>query len=190
MRYLDRLLGLCLVLMILFGCGVYQEHDEEPDDAISHAIKDEFDDLIFYQGKQESKDGIVVYNFLIREEKRDTVEAFANYINEMLYDTEKKVSVRGLVRFAYGTVEAFELKNYSDNSLVYPNYDNLSCLYIGHIEEDHDAFWDDYTIYFSFSDIKYLEISDYLFETSNAEGVDWYEIYPGLEDIIVYDTDD
>lgn len=187
MKFNSIILILC-VLIIISGCGQYKEHDRQPDDDFTQAVKDEFDDAFLYYDKQEINTNILRYEFLIKTEDKEDLDDFVRLLNEQLCNQETKIEVVLLTRFTYGAVAAFSLKNFSDRTLQHPDYANFSCLHISYITEEHSSFWDDYTIYYTFPNIERLEISNHLREISETDGIDWYEIWPDLEEVIVYDT--
>ena len=50
--------------------------------------------------------------------------------------------------------------------------------------------WIEPDVYTEIDNIIRLEIPDIMQEKADEEGIDWYEIWPDLEEVIVYETDE
>lgn len=183
------------MLVVLLGCGYfgvgyYESYDRKPDNEFSKKVKEEFGDAIYYQETTGLSNGVVQYTFLIREYSIENIVKLQELANAEIADKETKSTVGIMVDFSHGAQCAFSISNFSNSSLDNPDYDAFSNLRIGYLEFEHDSFWDDVSIYYSLSDIKKLRISDQLQEYADTYEVDWYQIWPGLEDVEVYATSD
>lgn len=185
--------GILIVLFIcllfgLVGCGYYESYDRKPDNSFSSTVKEEFGDDLYYYETSESSMGVIQYQFIIREFRTENIERIAELANDELSSQDDKISISVRLESSRGAERVFSVRNYSDASLNYPNYDKFSCLDIGYLTWDHDPFWDDVSIYYSLPNIRYLRISDRLQEYADTQGIDWHEIWPDLEEVEVYDT--
>ncbi|MBP3755502.1 MAG: hypothetical protein J6I66_11645 [Lachnospiraceae bacterium] len=170
------------------ACGHYIDYDTKPDDNLSLAVKDIFGDAFYYCGKEESDIYGDYYTFQINEKNPDLIRNFVDVLNEQVAESNDKVTVVVCIKQVEVLGEVFSLSNFSDTGLDYADYDGFYDLWIGYLMYDHDSFWDDVNIYSSLVEVKKLEISDLLQEKAEESGIDWYKMWPGLEEVTVYDT--
>lgn len=181
------------ILLIFLGiisissCG-YHDYDLEPDDAFSKEIKIEFEDSVYYRGCDYSDRYGKEYEFQIKTKDPDLVKKFIEYVNNELNGQNEKITVYVSVNVFEGVSGLFSLSNYSEEELDYPDYNNFAYLRINHIREDHDEFWDDINLYSSITGIRKLEVPDKLQNGVNSSEIDWYDIFPDLEEVVVYDA--
>ena len=177
-----------IIIMILCGCGYYKDYDLKPDDELSQAVKDTFGDAFYYNGMEESPIFGHYYTFQINDYNPETIRQFVDLLNEQMSGTDEKVTVVVGIKQVEVLGDAFSVSNFSDTNLDHADYDGFYDLWIGYLMFNHDAFWDDVSIYSSLTEIRKLEVSDHLQEQADATGIDWYELFPNLEEVTVYDT--
>ncbi|MBQ4537090.1 MAG: hypothetical protein II994_05675, partial [Lachnospiraceae bacterium] len=81
------------------------------------------------------------------------------------------------------------LSNYSDDELISPDYTGLQRLEImGKYGEDGSTYlYNDPIVYAEIPDIKCLKVTNLIKERAEAEGIDWYEYWPELESVEVFE---
>ena len=174
--------------IFLTACGHYIDYDTKPDDGLSLAVKDAFGDAFYYCGKEESDVYGDYYTFQINENDPDLIRRFVDVLNEYISESDDKVTVVVGIKQVEVLGQVFSLSNFSDTSLDYPDYDGFYDLWIGYLMYDHDSFWDDVNIYSSLVEVRKIEVSDKLQDKAELTGIDWYELWPNLEEVTVYDT--
>ena len=182
------LIILCVLILPLQACGHYEDYDLKPDDELSKTVKDSFGDAFYYNGMQESTIYGHYYTFQINENNPETIGKLVELLNEQLSNTDEKVTVAVGIKQVEGLGYVFSVSNFSDTNLDHADYDGFYDLWIGYLMYNHDPFWDDVNIYSSLENIKKLEVSDHLQEQAVETGIDWYEVWPDLEEVVVYDT--
>ena len=90
---------------------------------------------------------------------------------------------------AGAALRVFALSNYSDENLDKPDYSGFYCITLGWDVSPAEAFLYDPLTYSQIPNIKKLVISDKMQEKAAENDVDWYELWPDLEEVVVYETD-
>jgi len=184
-----RKILICLIIVaILTGCGHYSGIDLKPDDEFSESVKEKFGDSFHYNAHKETERYGSYYTFEIHDQTLETVTDFYEFANETFCESDKKVTISVGIVLVEGLGEPFSLQNYTNDSTDKPDLEGLYNLHIGHVPFRHDSFWDDLSIYSSFSGIRYLTVTDIIQQQAEEQGIDWYEYWPELENIEIIDT--
>lgn len=88
-----------------------------------------------------------------------------------------------------GTRTIVCLSNYCENDSEYESYETLQCLDIRGAHEENELY-NEVSTYENLKDIKALILEIDINESMEEEGVDWYEIWPDLEHIDIYNEVD
>ena len=185
---------LLLIILLLSGCRhADRRYNHEADDVISTAIYEEIGgEDIYYQGKEVTSENVTTYEYLIVHKERGQLEGLISAVNAVLEaeDINNKISVECRVKDLTFTYTVAELTNYSDKTLREPDYDMLQRLYIGFEMGRDSNLYDEPDYYMSIPNIKYLELPERMQKKAEAENIDWYEIWPELENVEVYYAED
>ena len=185
---------LLLIILLLSGCRpVDYSYNHDADDMISTAIYNEIGgEDIYYQGKEVTSENVTTYEYLIVHQERGQLEQLISAVNAVLVaeDINNKISIECWVRISGAIVLDARLTNYSDDTLREPDYDMLQRLHIGFDIMTHSNLYDQPSCYLSLSKIKCLEIPEKMQQKAAAENIDWYEIWPELENVEVYYVED
>lgn len=169
--------------------GSYSNYGEiEPDDVFSENVMSAVGDCFIYKGKESFDKCGTIYEFFIWKESPESIVAISKAINEYTGIITDQSEIRiedGGAGYYYTVIKLF---NYYDTDQGELNYDGFFSMRIEWNEMS--PIWEDPTVYLSFEGIKRLEIPDKLQEKADEQGVDWYEVWPNLEEVVVYDTGD
>lgn len=179
-----------ILVLIAWGYRIYQDHKYRPLDSISRAVYEELGkDALHYWGKEEEDSGEVVYEYEIMQRDAETLTRFTEAINRSPDSEGKKITVRVYSEFVRGAYSPIvRLQNYSDSNFWRADYDGFYSLYIECDdllpEIDKEVFFDPLT-YVRIEGIRQLNITSQMQQTAEEKGVDWYEYWPDLEEIII-----
>lgn len=187
--------ALCILLAIflLSGCanGRYPDNNAKPDDVVSRAISEVIhSEEIHYQGKETTSNGITYYQYLIIDQKYEQLEPMVSVINSLLHDGEidGKINLDIWVSLPGAIGRTAQLTNYSDSSLEKPDFDSLQGLIIS--GSPGATVYADPSAYFNLQDIRQLLIHKDIQMRAEALNIDWYEIWPNLENVEVFYSED
>jgi len=185
----------CLVIWGIYSYKRYMEDPtypgtqivgKDPDDTFSKNVVSEIDDAYLYFGKRDFAGGITDYNFYLNKCSADSNTLFLKSVNQHITDVYGKTQIvilcgSGVYRCVYS------LRNYENESSYPPFSEGFYYLDFG---PEWDYLSSDLYDYSSIEGIKYVEMPDLMQEKADEEGIDWYEIWPDLEEVIVYETDE
>ena len=184
-----RKMLLCIIILcVLVGCGHYTGRDLKPDDEFSESVKEKFGDSFHYNAHKETERYGSYYTFEIHDQSLETVRNFYEFANESFLGRDEKITVAVGIVQVEGLGVPFSIRNYTDETIDEADLEGLYNLHITHLMFDHDSFWDDLSIYSSFTGIRYLTVTDIIQQQADEEGIDWYEFWPDLESVEVIDT--
>lgn len=165
------------------GFGRTNVYNHQADDVISKTVYETMgSDDIYYQGREIYSDDICCYEYYLAHEKKLEMYRLINIVNTVI--EEEDIHDKIQIRFIMGdtgvlcTVASF--RNYSDASLSQPDYDSLQYLFISG-GPDYNHIYHNARTYIDFKDIRYLGVSEAIQRNAEAQGIDWYEIWPDLE---------
>ena len=184
------------LLIVLCGCGggVVFHSNSKPDDNISETLMDVIDDDFWYIGKREigKNDYGYEYSYLIRKQDPQTFDEILDTIIEFDLQDNKLVQFSFFQETSNGVYDPlFYLKNYAlfaeDQT---DTFSHANCLHIQSVYGAIDEKWRDPYTYTEFECIRVLIIPDSIQTKADDEGIDWFEVWPELEKVIVYDASD
>lgn len=194
MRKRILIIMICIMTVILSGCGHHRHSNRKADDEISRAIYEAVGGKeIYYHGKDESETNVIYYAYLIHTEDHEKVEKVIETVNRMLEQKQidGKISICFRWPFQENASEPlFGLSNFCDEDSKTPEYAKLQSLWITGAESGDETIYNIPSTYKTFQDIKYLEVSEKIQKAAEEEGVDWYEYWPELEGVEVLSTRD
>ncbi len=191
MRKIKKIIGISIVfVLILFGlsrmnrCGNNSPNRGIPYDKFSRAIYREMGDDIWYYYKDKGRSGEKEYYYIIEKCDRDTITRFAKVLNDLAQEEKKKIAIYVEVEDPYGSESVLNLKNYSNDNSEQADYERFYALSISYPDFEEEL--RNPQTYTGIEGIKYLRIDSEMQKRAEEQGIDWYEIWPDLEDVVVY----
>ena len=191
MSKIKKIIGTCIIIaFILFGlsrmnrCGNNSPNRGIPYDKFSRAIYREMGDDIWYYYKNKGRSGEKEYYYIIEKCDRDTITRFSKVLNDLAQEEKKKIAIYVEVEDPYGSESVLNLKNYSNNNSEQADYERFYALSISY--PDFEEGLRNPQTYTGIEGIKYLRIDSEMQKRAEEQGIDWYEIWPDLEDVVVY----
>ena len=191
MRKIKKIIGTCIIIaFILFGlsrmnrCGDNSPNRGIPYDKFSRAIYREMGDDIWYYYKDKGRSGEKEYYYIIEKCDRDTITRFSKVLNDLAQEEKKKIAIYVEVEDPYGSESVLNLKNYSNDNSERADYERFYALSISY--PDFEEGLRNPQTYTGIEGIKYLRIDSEMQKKAEEQGIDWYEVWPDLEDVVVY----
>ena len=191
MRKIKKIIGTCIIIaFILFGlsrmnrCGDNSPNRGIPYDKFSRAIYREMGDDIWYYYKDKGRSGEKEYYYIIEKCDRDTITRFSKVLNDLAQEEKKKIAIYVEVEDPYGSESVLNLKNYSNDNSERADYERFYALSISY--PDFEEGLRNPQTYTGIEGIKYLRIDSEMQKRAEEQRIDWYEIWPDLEDVVVY----
>ena len=184
-------LGVVILSKLNIGVGRYPDNNAKPDDVVSYAIEEVINsEDIHYQGKETTSDGVTYYKYLIIHQKYEQLDPLVSVINSLLQEgkIEGKINLDIWINHSGGNGRTAQLANYSDSSLKAPDYDGLQGLICS--GWPGAIVYADPSVYISLQDIRSLLIDKDMQTRAENRNIDWYEIWPELENVEVYYVED
>ena len=191
MRKVKKIIGISIVfVLILLGlsrvnrCGNNSPNHGTPYDNFSRAIYREMGDDIWYYYKDKGRSGEKEYYYIIEKCDRDTITRFAKVLNDLAQEEKKKIAIYVEVEDPYGSESVLNLKNYSNDNSEQADYERFYALSISYPDFEEEL--RNPQTYTGIEGIKYLRIDSEMQKRAEEQGIDWYEVWPDLEDVVVY----
>ena len=192
MSKIKKIIGTCIIIaFILFGlsrmnrCGNNSPNRGIPYDKFSRAIYREMGDDIWYYYKNKGRSGEKEYYYIIEKCDRDTITRFAKVLNDLAQEEKKKLAIYVEVEDPYGSESVLNLKNYSNDNSEQADYERFYALSISYPDFEEEL--RNPQTYTGIEGIKYLRIDSEMQKRAEEQGIDWYEIWPDLEDVVIID---
>ena len=186
------LIVLCVWKLDLLNPGrLYPEYDAvddfEPDDEFSKNVMAEVEGDFWYRGSEKDGAGVLLYAFEYESDNPDSIVKLVHAVNEYYDLIDGKCRIWIADGPSGATIPMLTLSNYID--IDSQEYDRFGFCYL---KVEYDEYKTDFLqtdIYIGIEGIKRAEIPDRLQEKAAEEGIDGYEVWPELEEIIVFETD-
>ena len=179
---------LAFSVVFLSSCGGNDtRYSKKPDDELSRAIKSEMASEFDYHGREESESGIVFYDFYLEKNEKESIAEFVNIANEIIGND--KITIKIWTRIPGGEGQILGLKNYLERDEKNTVTDHICYLYIKEEEHAMNRLVNDPQLYTSIRGIEELHIDESMQKKAEEAGIDWYEIWPDLETIVVEKDD-
>lgn len=192
-RKIKKIIGISIAfVLILFGlsrmnrCGNNSPNRGIPYDNFSRAIYREMGDDIWYYHKEKGRSGEKEYCFVIEKCDRDTLTRFAKILNNLGQKEKKKIAVYLAIENAHGLESALNLKNYTNDNSEQADYEGFYALSTSYLDNTAQESLKDPQTYTGIEGIKHFRIDSEMQKRAEEQGIDWYEIWPDLEDVVVY----
>ena len=194
MSKIKKIIGTCIIIaFILFGlsrmnrCGNNSPNRGIPYDKFSRAIYREMGDDIWYYYKDKGQSGEKEYYYIIEKCDRDTLTRFSKVLNDLAQEEKKKIAIYVKVENTHGVESVLSLKNYSNDNSEQADYEGFYALSISYFMNSEEKSFKDPQTYTGIEGIKHLRIDSEMQKRAEEQGIDWYEIWPDLEDVVIID---
>ncbi len=156
-----------------------------PADELTRAVRKATGKALYYHGKEESDSGVTEYEYGMREWDKDVITNLVNALNDVVKKKQGKVRVKVYLKISKGLCPVFSVENFSDDGLEAADYDGMYAVCIRKLGDEYDAFCDNPSFYTGIEGIKKLSINAGMKKQAEKEGIDWYELWPDLEEVEV-----
>lgn len=170
----------------------YKRYNKKPDDELSRSVQEAVGEDFYYRGKDEDFFGEVWYEYLIKKKDKVAIAKLVNALNVAVEGEQRIIGVQVCTdAYMQGVLEPlFLVENFSDDGLKAPDYDGMYAIYIYEPDHASDERFCDPSIYTEIEGIRKLCIDSEMQEKAEKQRIDWYEIWPDLEEMLVgYDDD-
>lgn len=165
--------------------GHFVEHNRRPNDKLSRSVKEVVGDDFYYRGKKEEHDsGVTQYEYQIKKQDKEAVANLLNALNDAIRNEQGKIRVMVFAKMSVSGLEpVFSLENFSDDGLGEADYDGMYAIWIGGPDMVEAECFYDPSFYTEIEGIRKLYIAPQMSTRAEKEGIDWYEIWPDLEEV-------
>ena len=177
-----------VILLVLWRnpIGLYKENNQRPNDKLSRSVKEVVGDDFYYQGKEEQDSGVTEYEYLIKKQNEEAVAHLLSALNDAIKNEQGKIRVSVWAKMSVNGLErVFVLENFSDVGLGEADYDGMYAIWIGEPDMVEEECFSDPLFYTGIEGIRKLYIAPQMRTRAEKEEIDWYEIWPDLEEVEV-----
>ncbi len=176
-------------VFVLCGCGSNVVYSKEPEDKYSEYVCENMNVDFSYLGREQAYDGSMVYTYYANYDEitKENITDFMNTVRLLSVNEELKIrfSIGAQTDAGYGG--SCSLQNYmkvSDDTDEYNQFSEMCVFTIGY-EELSDPILMEPGTFTGVTGVKYLRIRKEMQEKAEEEGIDWYDIWPELQEVIV-----
>ncbi len=183
-----RSFGVLFVIsvILLYGCGRYQEYNLKPDDELSRDINSVLGEDFYYLGKEVSKSGEISYKYQIMRLEPEAVKDLVCVVNEHIYNKKSDpIQIIVYTEVPGGRGQMFQIKNHSNDANVLDYSGGMYWLYIREMDISISKEACQPVLYTQIEGIEELCIDKTVQEKAEAEGIDWYSCWPTLKKMTV-----
>lgn len=178
---------LCVLLPILLcGCGRIEYKNKKADDELSKLVYETLGEDVYYVSNEDSQ-GILVYNYLLKKQDKEVLKEFMLAVDVALSQSSEMIFVCMYYPVPGGLDSTFTLRNYSEDSLDKANLNGAKRIYIGYPNISECELFKDMEIYTVLENVQFLYIEKEMQELAEEQGIDWYEVWPTLEEMWIAD---
>ena len=176
-----------VILLVLWRnpIGLYREHNRRPNDKLSRSVKEVVGDDFYYQGKEKCDSGVTRYDYQLKKLERAAITNLVNTLNDAVKNEQGKITVWIGIKIPGGLDPVFSVDNFSDDGLDEADYDGMYAIHIRKPDNTHDTCFDSPSVYTEIEGIRKLTINAEMKKQAEKAGIDWYEIWPDLEEVEV-----
>ena len=168
-----------------YGGGRYREYNKKPDDRLSAAVRDAIGKDYNYHGKEESDSGVTEYEFQVKKLEKDVITNLLNTLNDAVKNEQGKIRVWVGIKIPGALENVLYLENFSDDGLDKADYDGMYAIRIRKPNVANDTCFASPSVYTEIEGIRKLTINVEMKKQAEKEKIDWYELWPDLEEIEV-----
>ncbi len=165
--------------------GVYREYNRRPNDELSCAVRKAAGKDFDYHGKEESDSGVTEYEFQVKKLEKDVITNLLNTLNDAVKNEQGKIRVWVGIKIPGALENVLYLENFSDDGLDKADYDGMYAIRIRKPNVANDTCFASPSVYTEIEGIRKLTINVEMKKQAEKEKIDWYELWPDLEEIEV-----
>ena len=165
-----------------FGIG-HRGHYKKTDDKLSAAVCEAMGTDFVYLGKEESDSGVTEYEYQVKKLEKDAVTNMVNALNDAVENEQGKIRVIVYLGIPGGFEPAFIVENFSDDGLEAADYDGMYAICIQKPDIADGTCFDHPSVYTGIEGIRKLRIDPRMKTQAEKEGIDWYKLWPDLEEV-------
>lgn len=192
-KIINNIIPLMILILFMTSCSYGSSNNSSahrPDDYISKVINDCVDGSFLYQGKESLGSTGIRYDYLCSNLSSDSIREFNKALADINEGLDKPVQIGVSVRVFVDdedTVCCFQ--NYVDldeESL----FTDLCVMVLPYSNINPSADYYEPRLYSNIEGVKYLEVNEIIQIKADDENIDWYDVFPDLEKVYVYDYSD
>ena len=173
---------LCIALLCS-GCGVNRDYrNKKSDDNLSAAVYEAVGEDVFYLFREDIGD-LHEYEFFLNKDDVEIVKHFLEVIDSELTNSEDKIVVSLSCKIPGGREVGVRVSNYTDKSSTGPDLAAAKRVEAFYPEVSFCEAFKNPEVYTVIKDVKYLSISDKLYDAAKDKSIVWNELWPSLEDV-------
>ena len=181
-------IALCVMLLIC-GCGNAHYKNKKADDELSKLVYERLGEDFYYVSKEESQ-GIVCYDYLLKREDKEVVKEFMLTVDGALRQSREKTIVYLACYIPGGLENIVLLENFSANSLDNADLNGAKRILIRWPSVSNCEIFKDPEIYTVLEGVQILEIEKEMQDLADEKGIDWYQVWPTLEEMWIRDGEE
>ena len=182
MRRITLIIITVLLMISLVICGITLYNNSFPDDEISREIRRKMHNDVYYMFKEENGD-ITSYYYLLHKEKRETICALVKTVNASIENGSNKIEICINSKAPHGFETSIVLRNYSDLASENADLKGLQYLAVSYPYFSNRDIYKEPMNYVEINDIRIFEIDEKVQKIAEEEEINWYEVWPELEDM-------
>lgn len=155
---------------------------------ISKAVRTKMHNDVYYMFKEENN-GITSYYYLLHKEKGETISRLVEAVNASMVNGSNKIEICINSKAPHGFETSIVLRNYSDLASENADLKGLQYLAVSYPYFSNRDVYKDPTNYIEINDIRIFKIDEKIQKIAVEEGMDWYKIWPDLEDIEILSSE-
>ena len=188
----DITISFAIAVPIFIWFYILPEYDYKiefisPSDELPRAVRKAAGKDFYYLGKEESDSGVTEYEYEIRTLEKGAIANLVNALNDAVENEQGKITVKVYLEDSGALCPIFSADNFSDAGLEAADYDGMYAICIRKPGDTCDLFGDSPSIYTGIEGIKKLSLNAGMKKQAEKEGIDWYELWPDLEEVEVVD---
>lgn len=190
-KKLKHLMLIFMTIVLFCGCGFDSKRGIDPDDELSASVCDSIGDTFRYLGQKQKPDDVIDYMYFAPYESltSENISNFMNTVASLSVDNTKHIEFNICPQVENGYGGTCSLQNYielsDDGDKKFIEFSEM-CVYTITYQELSDPILTEPSTFIGVEGVKYLIISNRMQEKAEEEGIDWYEIWPDLEDIEIF----
>ena len=177
------------VMLLICGCGNVNYKNKKADDELSKLVYERFGEDFYYVSKEESQ-GIIGYDYLLKREDKEVVKEFMLTVDAALSQSREKTIVYLACYIPGGLEYPISLTNYSNDLLDEADLNGAKRLHIKYPDISRCELFVDPKMYTVIEDVRVLYIEKEMQDLAEEQGIDWYQVWPTLEEMWIRDGEE
>lgn len=123
------------------------------------------------------------YEYQIKKKDKAAITNLVNALNDAVENEQGKIRVIVYLGIPGGFEPAFIVENFSDDGLEAADYDGMYAICIQKPDIADGTCFDHPSVYTGIEGIRKLRIDPRMKTQAEKEGIDWYKLWPDLEEV-------